>query len=271
MRTNGPLSLNSSFLYLLLLPQQLATQGEASQVIGPATSVQIRNVAIINLLIIFQTGITKILVSIGEKLEPAAIRIIQTAVEHLSMLTLSAVQPLVESVSSSVEAIILTIHDEDFNSDEDEDGIISSLYMKELKDFLARVVKDHFSGFVAQQFVMKVLKPVGNRCLSLFIRHSSLVSPLNENGKKKLSADFNQLEQALSPLCNRLTDFGTDYRRFRSFKSLLFQCNEVISESSALGEVISYSLCIQILISRTSGEIRPPYQVCLKVFNLNFY
>ncbi|KAG8005824.1 Conserved oligomeric Golgi complex subunit 5 [Nibea albiflora] len=71
----------------------LCTQGDASQVIGPLTEGQRRNVAVVNSLHRLQQAVAK----------------------GVHTLMSSAVQPLLQSVSDSIEAIIITLHQEDFS------------------------------------------------------------------------------------------------------------------------------------------------------------
>ena len=55
----------------------------------------------------------------------AAINYIESSLRELVKLMVSALQPLLSSVSDAVEAIILTMHNEDFadsQSDDDEDN-----------------------------------------------------------------------------------------------------------------------------------------------------
>jgi len=50
-----------------------------------------------------------------QTLPDVALDTIRAATENLTLLMTSAVQPLVASVADSVEAIILTMHNEDFS------------------------------------------------------------------------------------------------------------------------------------------------------------
>jgi len=119
--------------------------------------------------------------------------------------------PLFASVSDSIEAIILTMHKEDFSMAEYH-GKKSSPYIREMEGFIKRVVRDHFSGIRAKAFVSQNMEPIANKALMLFVRHSILVRPLGDGGKMKLIQDYSTIEEALSPLCSRLIDLGESYR-----------------------------------------------------------
>nr|CAB3232560.1 conserved oligomeric Golgi complex subunit 5 [Phallusia mammillata] len=249
-------------LFAVKSEQLISTQGDASQVIGAPTSAQLRNIDVVNSLFALHNAVLK-LVEEQTTLPLAALQIIRSSTEHLSLLMASAVQPLVSSVADSVEAIILTIHNEDFSqeSDNSEGNTLCSLYIKELRDFVSRVVRDHFSRFACKDFVMESLHPLGQRSIDLFVRHASLVRPLGEGGKMKLAADFAQMELSVSPLCRRVTDLGSSYRLLRAYRPLLFQSDDAVAESSSIGDVIPYSVALHFLFSRAPPDVRSPHQV----------
>uniref|UniRef100_H2YD78 Conserved oligomeric Golgi complex subunit 5 n=1 Tax=Ciona savignyi TaxID=51511 RepID=H2YD78_CIOSA len=249
-------------LFAVKSEQLIQTQGDASQVIAPPTTAQSRNIAVVNSLYILQKSLLKLLAE-QRGLQLEAIETVRASTECLSLLMAGAVQPLVSSVADAVEAIVLTMHNEDFDVDVDSvsGNTLCSLYVKELRDFLSRVVKDHFSQFTFKDFVMESLLPLGHRAIDLFVRHASLLTPLSEGGKMKLAADFAQMELAISPLCRRVTDLGASYRLLRAFRPLLFQSNDVIGDSPSFGDVIPFSTALHFLFSRAPADVRPPYQV----------
>lgn len=81
------------------------------------------------------------------------------------------------------------------------------------------------------------------------MRHTTLIRPLDNKGKLRLAADYAQLEMALGPFCQKLGDLGKPYRALRAFKTLLFQDEESISKSAAIGELIPYHIILQFIIS----------------------
>lgn len=61
--------------------------------------------------------------------------------------------PLLASIGDAVEAILLTMHDEDYAA---EDGAsTNSLYMKELHTFIGRAINLYLSPFDDQALVVK--------------------------------------------------------------------------------------------------------------------
>ncbi|XP_060069562.1 conserved oligomeric Golgi complex subunit 5-like isoform X3 [Ylistrum balloti] len=244
--------------------QLLATDGEASQVIALPSQGQSRNCATVNTLYLLHQSISKILAGLTTY-PTEATESIKKALEVTVGLMSAAVNPLLSSISDAVEAIILTIHQEDFSGMMDVDHqkeAHCSLYMRELQDFVTRCQTDYLSPFDCQDFIMESIKPIASRCVMLFVRHACLVRPLGEGGKMRLAADFAQMELAISPFCKRVSDIGKDYRLLRAFRPLLFQTPEHISRSPTLGDIIPYSTCLHFLFAKGAPpELRSPHVV----------
>uniref|UniRef100_A0A3Q2D939 Conserved oligomeric Golgi complex subunit 5 n=1 Tax=Cyprinodon variegatus TaxID=28743 RepID=A0A3Q2D939_CYPVA len=249
-------------LFCVKSEQLLCTQGDASQVIGPLTDGQRRNIAVVNSLYRLQQAVTKVTAVAGTS-PPAAVEALTSSLEAVQALMNGAVQPLLQSVSDSIEAIIITLHQEDFSgpvSGSERPAVPCSLYMKELQGFISRIMADYFSHFQCSDFVYDRTEPVAQRAVLLFLRHASLLRPLGEGGKMRLAADFAQMEMAVAPLCRRVSDLGKPYRMLRSFRPLLFQTSELIASSPAVGDLIPYSTVLHFLFSRAPPELRSPHQ-----------
>uniref|UniRef100_A0A8C7BKY8 Conserved oligomeric Golgi complex subunit 5 n=1 Tax=Neovison vison TaxID=452646 RepID=A0A8C7BKY8_NEOVI len=225
-------------LYGVKSEQLLSTQGDASQVIGPLTEGQRRNVAVVNSLY----------------------KLHQSAASPILDLCWSLIlPPLLTSVGDAIEAIIITMHQEDFSGSGKPD-VPCSLYMKELQGFIARVMSDYFKHFECLDFVFDNTEAIAQRAIELFIRNASLIRPLGEGGKVRLAADFAQMELAVGPFCRRVSDLGKSYRMLRSFRPLLFQTSEHVASSPALGDIIPFSIIIQFLFTRAPAELKSPFQ-----------
>ncbi|XP_046439744.1 conserved oligomeric Golgi complex subunit 5-like [Daphnia pulex] len=243
--------------------QLLISDGEASQVIGPPTAAQKTNAGAVNLLHQFDRNLRRAIVSLPGLSEDCVTAVIDS-LKHIATLMRNSIQPLLTSLTDAVEAIVLTMHDEDFSSPHPpEDGAASapcSLYMKELQSFLSRSAADYFSLYHSPDFLREELRAVATRCLDLFVRHASLLRPLGDGGKMKLAADFAQMELAISSFYDRPTELGRSYRVLRSFRPLLFQTVEHLAQSPTVGDVIPYSLVLHFLFARAPAELKSPHQ-----------
>merc|ERR1712096_343652 len=113
-----------------------------------------------------------------------------------------ATGPLLASVGDSVEAILLTVHKEDFSleGDSTNPAPACSLYMKELQAFLERIARDFLSTFTCKDFLATQLQPLAEKTIQRFVLQGSLVRPLGSGGAMRLASDCAQLEFALSSI-----------------------------------------------------------------------
>ncbi|XP_067934499.1 conserved oligomeric Golgi complex subunit 5-like isoform X2 [Watersipora subatra] len=249
-------------MFAVKCEQLLSTDGEASQVIEPATAGQKRNSSVVNSLFYLQNAMLRLLESLTNDYNPNCLQMIIDSVEALATLMRNAVQPLFNSIKDSMEAIILTMHQEDFSSAvASQNESQCSLYMRELQSFLARVQNEYISLFECTDFVMECIQPFVCNGIELFVRHASLIRPLGDGGKMRLAADFAQMELAVHPLCKRVGDLGKSYKLIRAFRPLLFQSTEHILQSPAIGDVIPISTVLHYLFTRAPEQLLSPHQV----------
>ncbi|XP_042191075.1 conserved oligomeric Golgi complex subunit 5 [Callorhinchus milii] len=240
--------------------QLLSTQGEASQVIGPLTDGQRRNVAVVNSLHRLSQSVLKVLCGLSS-FPVTAEQTIRATLETIQDLMGNAVQPLLKSVEDSIEAIIITMHLEDFAGPlSGKPEVPCSLYMKELQGFVARIMNDYFRTFECVDFIYDSTETIAQRAIQVFIRNATLLRPLGEGGKMRLAADFAQMELAVGPLCRRVSDLGKSYRLLRSFRPLLFQTSEHMANSPAVGDIVPYSSILHFLFTRAPPELKSPHQ-----------
>ncbi|KAF6085591.1 component of oligomeric golgi complex 5 [Phyllostomus discolor] len=236
-------------LYGVKSEQLLSTQGDASQVIGPLTEGQRRNVAVVNSLFRLHQSVTKV-VSTQSSFPAAAEQTIISALKTIHVLMGNAVQPLLTSVADAIEAIIITMHQEDFSGSLPSSGkpdVPCSLYMKELQGFIARVMSDYFKHFECSDFVFDNTEAIAQRAIELFIRNASLIRPLGEGGKMRLAADFAQMELAVGPFCRRVSDLGKSYRMLRSFRGALEAYVQSVRSREGKEFAPVYPIMVQLL------------------------
>lgn len=236
---------------------------EALQVNGPATQAQQCNAGLLHLLHLFQAQMDTFLS--GNAVESAeAVSIVRGSLKSVEAVIQSIVQPLLAAVSQSVEAIILTMHEEDFNTPAVErmatPDAPCSLYMRELQQFLSHCQNDFFSAWPPAPAVTQGVRELASRALELLVRHASLVRPLAEGGKMRLAADFAQMEMALAPLGQPLADLGRPYKVLRALRPLLFQSPQHVAQSPMLGDVVPHSLVLHFLFAKAPPELRSPYE-----------
>lgn len=248
-------------LFCVKCRQLVVTSGEASQVIDSPTQAQVLNGAVVNQLLYVRSQVERTASATLAHLPQPVTNTLMQALPSIDALMSSAVQPLFESITDAVEAIILTMHNEDFSgSDTGGTDNQCSLYMKELQGFITRVADDYLTIYQPSSIIKEKIQTLAGRCLDLFVRHASLLRPIGDGGKLRLAADFAQMELAISPLCSRPSELGRPYRIVRSFRPLLFQTVEHIIASPSIGDVIPYSSVLHFLFAKAPAELRSPHQ-----------
>lgn len=62
------------------------------------------------------------------------------------------------------------------------------------------------------------LEAITVRILELYVRHVTLLRPLGEGGKMKVTTDMAEIELALAPFHQKLADLGTPYQNLRTLR-----------------------------------------------------
>lgn len=164
------------------------TDGEASQVVGPLTPGQQLNVRIVNALDFFLTFFRKEVAYL--KLPAVAQTPLEEPLGAIEALMNAAVQPLLQSISDALEAILITAHHEDFSQElgpgeeAPPAGERPSLYMQELAEFVQRVRQQYLSQFLAEEFIFGALRPHVARTIDVFLIQASLVRRIGRERKK---------------------------------------------------------------------------------------
>ncbi|KAF6215256.1 hypothetical protein GE061_010008 [Apolygus lucorum] len=236
--------------------QMLVNTPEATQVIEAPNPSQELNVNVSNIVYYFCDQMKNVVSNLGLSRHVAGI--ILNAVESGSNLSQQILNPLLASILVAMESILLTIHNEDYNMAEYNGSV--SLYLRELQTFTARAVSTYLAPFQNQLQVANSCLEVASRAVGIFLRHATLVRPLSEEGRKKLTADFKTFEDAISPLCAQLSELGTLYSTLRSLRPLIAATPEEVASSPVLGQVIPYSLAIMLLFSWGPSELPSPHE-----------
>ena len=225
--------------------------GSASQVIGYPTNEQRKNVQVVNCLFAFYVGIEKVLEN-------------PEVLKEIEILIKSAIDPLMASISDAVEAIILTMHNEDFKI-EVEDKSTFSPYLKELQTFIHRVNLEFLNKFNCKTLVAESSVPLFYRCYDLFIMHSSMIKPLSKIGQDKLIKDCDTLEEVIKPISDLITLWDASVceskvHELREFRTLLRSKTEDFPALLQSGMTIRKSVILHMLFSRAPAELKLPHE-----------
>ncbi|XP_004365523.2 hypothetical protein CAOG_00652 [Capsaspora owczarzaki ATCC 30864] len=252
-----------------------ATDPEASQISGPCTSSQSRNITLVNLLDQFQRGVRAMPLLANVAANPAsssaslaAVQIIQDALKDVGKLLDNIVAPLFDAMCIHLEARLLKMHATDYSkaappSDRDAPAAECSPFVHEFAALVSHISSEILARFKCEEVTSVLVQRVCCRAMTLFVRHAALVRPLGDGGKLRLTADLAQFEVALGPLqvrCGmRLADMGQPYRAMRAFRPILFMDASHIANASAVGDALSVSTALHHLFSRGPDEMQSPH------------
>ena len=248
-----------------------SVDSDATQVIGQPSTAQLQNIRIVNMMSVFRDKLDLVCSDKMSLLGHQRLEILQTAAQDINKLMKTAIEPLLESINDSIEAILLTMHKEDFSSQDGDSKTPAqacSLYMRELQAFLERISRDFFATFTCKEFLTVHLHSLAEKTILRFVMQGSLVRPLGSGGAMRLASDCAQLEFALSTILGPsgqsavgptgLTALGTSYRLLRAFRSLLFLTPGDMATFPGLGSTVPYSTALQLLISRCPDVLPSP-------------
>ena len=229
--------------------------GQASQVVGYPTNEQRRNVEVVNCLYSFYLGVEHHLHDQNESLI------------EVTTLIKNSVEPLVNSIDDAIEAILLTMHNENFNLEEfDTQNKSFSPYMKELQTFSNRVNLDFLSKFNCKKLIAESCLPLVNRAIDHFTIQASLIRPLSKAGQQKILQDCDNLEPAVEPIMNLVASWNGSavdlkLKELSVFKGLVGLKAEDFPNSEALkGKLIKSSTALHMLFSQAPSEMKLPHE-----------
>ncbi|KAI8813141.1 Golgi transport complex subunit 5-domain-containing protein [Cladochytrium replicatum] len=196
---------------------------------GPATPAQVVNLELINCSWFFQDGLWKI---ISDCPDGPVVDTLTDALKLVCKLVQSVAEPLMWSLTKELELIIVKIHKEDYGrgakgSPTKAAEPASSQYMIELSHRLRWMQRELLSRLHCGDDSKQWIRSIGQRVVTVFLRHASIVRPLSESGKLKLASDMTQLEFALSQWFSGTgmkleTALAESYKALRGFRPLLF-------------------------------------------------
>ncbi|KAF1336443.1 Conserved oligomeric golgi complex subunit 5, partial [Globisporangium splendens] len=168
-----------------------------------------------------------------------------------------------------MEGIFAKMHDESFadRSTSERAHNSGSKYMIEFNGAFHVLLEEHIRRLPNAPFVAICVSDFVARLVSVFIRHASLLRPLQENGKLRLANDMAQLELRLEHILP-LKTLGAPYEELRAFRHMMFLDNSAILRDSMIDKIRPTNVWHH-LISRAPVELQLPHQ--MKRWNASKY
>ena len=233
--------------------------------LGPvATPAQLSNAEYANALSHFALRLSKLLT---EYPEPTRL-VVLPASEAAQLRCQTSIAPLAASIRKELSSILARMHRLDFSKiDPASHG--ASGYMNELTSKLAFIREEILIRFrLGEEKMQSWVLDIARHLLQVFLIHASIVSPLGEAGKLKLTADMAELEFATAQLggaagieSGRMSGLvGDDWRSLRGFRQLLFMEKEGLTNltSGPAADVPALLVVHHVAVrSRAPGEVGP--------------
>lgn len=129
-----------------------------------------------------------------------------------SKIVMKVVKQLTDSMKSAANIILLSIHREPGLNSDRTLPMGSSLYMKELQEFLHRAWNFHISPFKDKEIIEVCGKELADSCVELFSWNIAIIRPISMSGRQRIKNDCQHLVNTLSPLIGDITAMGRTFR-----------------------------------------------------------
>ncbi|GAA5877371.1 hypothetical protein JCM8547_003010 [Rhodosporidiobolus lusitaniae] len=243
----------------------LAHDHSATSLLGPlATPSQQQNADITSSLYHLWLPLERALAEHTESVR----EILRPSVDRLRSSYLSAANPLIMSIRRDFSALLARMHRVNYGQDVDPlsgsgggGGAGASAYMQDLTDKLSLVKDEILGAYRVGELAKDWALDLARFTVQTFLLHASLVHPLGESGKLKLTSDTTALEFAVSQYLAahgmQLKGMGDQFKALRAFRPLLFLDVAALSSPTHTADVPNLIL-LHHIISRSSPALRLP-------------
>lgn len=221
----------------------LSSTGEqAQQITGDVCVEQECNRDLVNLLFYFHRSVSSHITSSSPDMH-----------QHIVHTAYSIMHPWLDAVHDAILSIILTMHQQNY-SPSSQQPTEKSLYIEELKYFLDSIGDQHLKHFTSQDFTNTIWSDICSRLVDLFIRHVSLLQPINDEGRKKLTQDIIEVEDILNK-CSRTGGGGV-----RSVRALRAALTCGADGTFPTVDILPASTILHLMYSYGPDDLKPPHQ-----------
>ncbi|GAA5903350.1 hypothetical protein JCM6882_008146 [Rhodosporidiobolus microsporus] len=195
--------------------------------------------------------------------------LLRPSVDRLRSTYLSTANPLIMSIRREFSALLARMHRVDYSKELDAasgataGGAGASGYMSDLTEKLALVKDEILGAYRVGELAKDWALDLARFTVQTFLLHASLVHPLGESGKLKLTSDTTALEFAVSQYLSahemQLAGMGDQFKALRAFRPLLFLDFPSLSNPTKTADVPNLILLHHIL-ARSTPVLPLPYE-----------
>ena len=139
--------------------------------------------------------------------------------------------PYILSASKQLDLAISGMHSETFSDNNTNTGT-SSFYIRRVCNSIS-ILKKYFQSFTSNytsEMIGEMKIILCRHVICNFVRHASLIRPLSETGKLRLTQDMTQLELSLAQIVTDTSSLGWVYEELRAFRQLLFLETDAVAQ-----------------------------------------
>ncbi|XP_053675589.1 conserved oligomeric Golgi complex subunit 5 [Anopheles nili] len=234
---------------------------ETQQVLDNPNVSQSQNITLANIIHYHQEAINRLVLNLGSKFAglESSKRLTVSLVEGKTI-TLAILQPLIASIHTAVNVILLSMHREPGLNSNNISTTGPSLYMKELHDFIVRSWSTHILPFNDRTVIEEAGRNLAVRCIELFVQNLATIRPISSAGRQRLKADCHHLENALKPIVPELSSLGKSFRLIRAIASLsTLAPQELVEQTSEEGGVVPPYIVLFMLFGYAGNDMASPH------------
>uniref|UniRef100_A0A182QRN4 Conserved oligomeric Golgi complex subunit 5 n=1 Tax=Anopheles farauti TaxID=69004 RepID=A0A182QRN4_9DIPT len=234
---------------------------ETQQVLDNPNVSQSLNITLANVIFYHHEAMNRLVKNLGTKFSAldASKRLTSSLVEGKTI-TMAILQPLIASIHSAVNVILLSMHREPGLNSNNISTAGPSLYMKELQDFIVRAWNTHILPFNDRTVIDEAARNLATRCIELFVQNLATIRPLSSAGRQRLKADCHHLESALKPIVPDLSLLGKSFRLLRAIASLYTVTpQELVEQTADVGGVVPPYIVLFMLFGYAGSDMTSPH------------
>ncbi|XP_075152668.1 conserved oligomeric Golgi complex subunit 5 four way stop [Haematobia irritans] len=245
------------------LEAQIKLGPDSVQVVDLPNTQQIQNTLLANILFYFKDSVKRMLCDLGQQLEKtqtSAKTDITKSLEQADILITTILQQIMDSIISTINIIILSIHREPGLNTEKISTAGPSMYMKELQEFIQRVWHSHITSYEDKEIVTKCGQEVAKRCINYFIHNLSILRHLSQAGRQRLKNDCMHMENTLKPLSTNLSELGNAARMLRAMSFLIVQSPlDLVKQNVGVDSLVPSYIILLLLFGYAGPELQSPH------------
>jgi len=229
-----------------------ATDYGATSLLGPVSPPsQVLNADLANALYHFWTLLHRSLTSHVESIQ----ELMGESIASARGTYLGIVAPLLAAIRRELTSIVTHMHRVDFAKGPEGNpmaGSGTSPYMKEFSDKLIYIRQSILAPFRMEDLPKEWALELAQLLLQNFLLHASIIKPISEAGKLKLTSDMTAMEFAVNQLLSdyklSLAAAGDDFKALRAFRPLMFAETEQLTNPLQTAGIPSLILLHHVLV-----------------------